>query len=214
MPLRRYSPFDELLIRLDQGVRTVFGKPSGTKRRDPAEGVPDADLSATEKGIAAGLMRVNHAGEVCAQALYQGQALTAQQAEIREKLEQAAREENDHLAWCENRTQQLGGRVSYLNPLWYTGAFAVGAAAGMVGDKWNLGFLAETERQVVNHLEGHLTRLPENDAKSRAIIAQMRDDEARHASTALQAGAAQLPESVKAIMKIAARVMTRTTYWV
>jgi len=214
MPLRRYSPLDELLISLDQGVRTVFGKPSGTERRNPAEGLPDADLSAAEKRTAAGLMRVNHAGEVCAQALYQGQALTAQQADVRDKLERAAREENDHLVWCEKRTKQLGGRVSYLNPLWYTGAFAIGVTAGILGDKWSLGFLAETERQVVKHLEGHLRRLPRNDARSHAIIRQIRDDEASHATIALQAGAKELPDGVKALMKTASRVMTRTAYWI
>jgi len=205
---------DELLITLDQGVRTVFGRPTGTGRQDPAANVAEAELTEGETATAAGLMRVNHAGEVCAQALYQGQALTARQAAARDTLKQAAREENDHLAWCGTRLAQLGSHTSWLNPAWYGGAFGMGILAGMLGDKWSLGFVAETERQVVKHLEGHLERLPKHDAKSRTIVMQMRDDEAKHATTALQAGATELPEGVKALMRIAARVMTRTAYWV
>jgi ubiquinone biosynthesis monooxygenase Coq7 len=159
-------------------------------------------------------MRVNHTGEICAQALYQGQALTARNATARAALEQAAAEETDHLAWTAQRIEELGGRASLLNPLWYAGSFALGAAAGFLGDKWNLGFLAETERQVEGHLEGHLDRLPAQDEKSRAIVNEMKVDEARHARTAVDHGAAELPEPVKLAMKLGSRVMTRTAYWI
>jgi ubiquinone biosynthesis monooxygenase Coq7 len=159
-------------------------------------------------------MRVNHCGEICAQALYQGQALTARNPAARAALEQAAAEETDHLAWTAQRIGELGGRVSLLNPLWYAGSFALGAAAGLLGDKWSLGFLAETERQVEGHLEGHLDRLPPQDAKSRAIIDQMKADEARHARAAVEHGAAELPEPVKSAMKLGSRVMTRTAFWI
>lgn len=157
-------------------------------------------------------MRVNHCGEICAQALYQGQALTARDSAAREALHAAAREETEHLAWTERRIEELGGRKSLLNPLWYAGSFAMGAAAGLLGDKWNLGFLAETERQVVSHLEGHLEGLPGDDAKSRAIVEHMREDEARHAGTAVEHGGAELPAPVKSAMRLASRVMTRTAY--
>ena len=159
-------------------------------------------------------MRINHAGEVCAQALYQGQALTAREPGARAALEQAAAEETDHLAWTAQRITELGGRVSYLNPLWYAGSFALGAVAGALGDKWNLGFLAETERQVEGHLGTHLDRLPAQDEKSRAIVDQMKTDEAGHARTAVEHGAAELPEPVKAAMRLGSRVMTGTTYWI
>jgi ubiquinone biosynthesis monooxygenase Coq7 len=159
-------------------------------------------------------MRVNHTGEICAQALYQGQALTARNPDARAALEQAASEENDHLAWTSQRIAELGGRTSFLNPLFYTGSFALGAVAGILGDKWNLGFLAETERQVEAHLEGHLGRLPAQDEKSRAIVAEMKDDEARHASTAIQHGGAELPAPVKLAMKMGSQVMTRTAFWI
>jgi ubiquinone biosynthesis monooxygenase Coq7 len=155
-------------------------------------------------------MRINHVGEVCAQALYQGQALTARNPEARAVLEEAAREETDHLAWCESRINELGGRKSLLNPLWYGGAFALGAVAGALGDKWNLGFLAETERQVEAHLDGHLQQLPEQDARSRAIVEQMKVDEAKHAQTALDHGGAPLPMPVKQVMRFAAEVMRKT----
>jgi ubiquinone biosynthesis monooxygenase Coq7 len=171
-------------------------------------------MTAPERQIAAALMRVNHTGEICAQALYQGQALTARNATARAALEQAAAEETDHLAWTAQRIEELGGRASLLNPLWYAGSFALGAAAGFLGDKWNLGFLAETERQVEGHLEGHLDRLPAQDEKSRAIVNEMKVDEARHARTALEHGAAELPEPAKLAMKLGSRVMTRTAYWI
>ena len=160
------------------------------------------------------MMRVNHVGEVCAQALYQSQALTARTDDVRRAMRQAADEENDHLLWCDRRIRQLGGRKSALNPVWYGGAFVIGAVAGLAGDKWNLGFVAETEKQVVDHLDRHLARLPEEDQKSRAILTQMKEDEAAHATTALRAGAAPLPEPVRRLMHRAGRVMTSTAHWI
>ena len=155
-------------------------------------------------------MRVNHAGEVCAQALYQGQALTARQHETRQQMKQAAIEENDHLAWCRQRLRELGGHTSLLNPLWYTGSLAMGAASGLLGDKWSLGFLAETENQVVKHIEGHLQQLPADDGKSHAILEQMKTDEAQHKANALNAGGSPLPDPVKKMMTLVSRVMTST----
>jgi ubiquinone biosynthesis monooxygenase Coq7 len=159
-------------------------------------------------------MRVNHCGEVAAQALYQGQALTARLETVRERMEQAALEENDHLEWCERRVKALGGHLSYLNPLWYLGSFAIGAVAGAVGDKWSLGFVAETEKQVIAHLEDHLDRVSQNDKKSRAVLEQMKIDEAHHGAVARAAGGAELPGPIKQLMGLASRVMTRTAYWV
>jgi ubiquinone biosynthesis monooxygenase Coq7 len=165
-------------------------------------------MTEEQRRRAAALMRVNHAGEVCAQALYQGQALTARNPSSRTALEQAAREETEHLAWTERRIEELGGRKSLLNPVWYAGSFAIGALAGLVGDRWSLGFLAETERQVVTHLEGHLRRLPEADRRSRAIVEAMREDESRHATSAIGHGAAELPAPAKAAMRVTSSVMT------
>lgn len=204
---------DDLIIGFDRGLRTLFA-PARSVRETPGVTVPEAEMSPAQRAQAAALMRVNHSGEICAQALYQGQALTARDNAARAALEQAAQEETEHLAWTEGRIAELGGHKSLLNPLWYAGSFAIGAAAGLLGDKWNLGFLAETERQVVNHLEGHLGRLPQEDGRSRAIVEQMRDDEARHATTALAHGGAELPEPVKAAMKLSSRVMTGTTYYI
>ena len=204
---------DKLIALFDAGLRTVFA-PAVAARPNPAAAQPDAALTSAQKKNVAGLMRINHVGEICAQALYEGQALTARNVEVRAALEQAAREETDHLAWCESRINELGGRKSLLNPLWYGGAFTLGAAAGALGDRWNLGFLAETERQVEAHLDEHLDRLPAEDGRSRAILAQMKEDEARHAQTALDHGGARLPAPVKAAMKLAAQAMKRTAYWV
>jgi ubiquinone biosynthesis monooxygenase Coq7 len=159
-------------------------------------------------------MRINHCGEICAQALYQGQALTARNPEAKRALEQAALEETEHLNWCETRIKELGTHKSFLNPLWYTGSLALGALAGTLGDKWNLGFLAETERQVGAHLEGHLAQLPPADDKSRAVIEQMKTDEAKHATTAIEHGGAELPAPVRAMMKLTSKVMTKTAYWI
>ncbi len=209
---RDYTPFDRFLIEVDRGLRTVFGSPPPTGRADPAAAIPEAELSDDERRHAAGLMRVNHAGEVAAQALYQGQALTARLPGVRDRMERAAAEENDHLLWCERRIDELDGRTSLLNPLWYTGSLAIGALAGWAGDKWSLGFIVETERQVVRHLDDHLERLPAADTRSRAILAQMKDDEQHHATSALDAGGAPLPAPVRALMALTSKVMTTTAY--
>lgn len=211
---RTYSPLDQLLLHLDTGVRTVFGSPRITERPDPAAEVGEGELSASERDLAGRLMRINHAGEVSAQGLYEGQALSARLPEVREKMARAALEENDHLAWCERRARELDTHLSLLNPLWYAGSLAIGALAGKVGDQWSLGFVVETEQQVVRHLEEHLARLPQQDAKSRAILEQMKEDEARHATMALHAGAAELPGPVKGLMGLVSKVMTRTAYWI
>lgn len=210
--MRHYSPIDHLIINLDQAVRTVFGKPQVTERPNPADAHEDSVLSEEERRRTACLMRVNHAGEVSAQALYQGQALTAKLPEVREKMERAALEENDHLDWCEGRIKELGSHTSVLNPAWYAGSFAIGALAGAAGDKWSLGFVAETEHQVVKHLEDHLQHLPHQDMKSRAILEQMKEDETHHATVALEAGGAALPWPVKKLMGLVSRVMTLTAY--
>ncbi|MGQ0749829.1 MAG: 2-polyprenyl-3-methyl-6-methoxy-1,4-benzoquinone monooxygenase [Betaproteobacteria bacterium] len=203
---------DRFIVAFDKGLRTLFA-PAQTLRPVPGEALPDAALSDPERRDVASLMRVNHSGEICAQALYQGQALTARNAQARAALEQAAREETEHLAWTERRIEELAGRKSVLNPVWYAGSFVIGAAAGLLGDRWNLGFLAETERQVVDHLEGHLRRVPAEDSRSRAILEQMRDDESRHATSAFRHGASELPAPARLAMRFASRVMTRTAYW-
>jgi ubiquinone biosynthesis monooxygenase Coq7 len=213
MRTRSYSTLDRLVMNLDQAIRTLAGRPLVTERRNPAEACEETVLSDAEKAESARLMRVNHAGEVAAQALYQGQALTAHLARVRERMERAAGEENDHLDWCERRVNELGGHVSYLNPFWYLGSFVIGAAAGAAGDKWSLGFVAETEKQVVRHIDGHLRRVSPKDGKSRAILEQMKIDEARHGASARAAGGADLPPPVKTLMQFTAKVMTRTAYW-
>ncbi|MEJ8673170.1 2-polyprenyl-3-methyl-6-methoxy-1,4-benzoquinone monooxygenase [Chromobacterium amazonense] len=202
---------DKLITELDKGLRTLCA-PAHSGRAHPDQDIAETELSAAEKRHALGLMRVNHCGEVCAQALYQGQALTARDEAAREALRQAAQEEVEHLAWTERRIRELGGRPSLLNPLWYTGSLAMGVAAGVLGDKWNLGFLQETERQVGAHLDSHLSALPEGDARSRAIVSQMRDDELQHAEMARELGAAELPAPLKAAMKLSARLMTGSSY--
>lgn len=202
---------DRLIAGFDRALRTVSGI-HAARRPTPGQGTPEADLSAAERAHSAALMRVNHVGEVCAQALYEGQALVARDSRTRESLQEAAREEDDHLAWCAGRIQELGGRTSLLNPLWYAGSLAIGFGAGVLGDRWSLAFLAETERQVEEHLQGHLERLPVDDASTRAIVAQMQAEEARHRATAIALGAAELPEPVKAGMRIMSRVMTTVAY--
>jgi len=213
MTARHYSPLDQLLINLDQGVRTVFGRPQVTERPNPAKELPDTEMEDREREHTARLMRINHTGEVCAQALYQGQALTAKLPEVRSKMDRAAKEENDHLDWCESRIGQLGGRKSLLNPLFYAGSFAIGALAGAAGDKWSLGFVAETEHQVESHLEDHLEQVPEEDRRTRAILEQMKEDEMGHASMALAAGGAELPDPIKLAMQLTSKVMTKSVYW-
>ncbi|MBI5450993.1 MAG: 2-polyprenyl-3-methyl-6-methoxy-1,4-benzoquinone monooxygenase [Gammaproteobacteria bacterium] len=214
MSTRHYSPLDQLLIHVDRGVRTVFGQPPQTERLNPATGLPEAELSEQQRRHVAGLMRVNHAGEVAAQGLYQGQALTARSADVRASMARAADEENDHLTWCQGRVHDLDQGVSVLNPLWYLGSLAIGAAAGVVGDKWSLGFVVETERQVVRHLDQHLQQLPSQDHRSRAILEQMRTDEQHHATLAHEVGAAELPPQIKSLMTLASKVMTKTAYWI
>ena len=204
---------DKMIVNFDRVLRTLCA-PAVSARPCPDAGQPEVPLAQRDKRAAAALMRVNHAGEVCAQALYHGQAATARNREVRRALEQAASQETDHLAWTAQRIQELGGRVSVLNPLLYAGSFAMGAACGLLGDKWNLGFLAETEKQVEGHLHGHLERLPAADEKSRAIVAQMTLDEASHARTALVHGGVALPWPARQAMRAASRVMTGATYWV
>jgi len=204
---------DKLIIGFDSGLRTLL-TPAQTLRSVPGSELPEAELTDIEKRLSCALMRVNHVGEVCAQALYQGQGLTARNEMVQQTLMQAAREETEHLAWTERRIAELGGRKSLLNPLWYGGSFAIGVVAGMLGDKWNLGFLAETEHQVGAHLAGHLQSLPQNDEKSRAIVTQMKIDEASHATMALSYGGAELPLPVKFTMKLGSKVMTQTAYWI
>ena len=201
---------ERCITEFDKGLRTIFGVHPAA-RPSPANAVPEAELGEVDRRHAARLMRVNHCGEVCGQALYQGQALASEG--LREALDRAAREEADHLAWCERRVSELGGRLSVLNPLWYSGALALGFLAGKFGDDWNLGFLAETEHQVEHHLQGHLDRLNANDSRTRAIIEQMKQDEAGHADTARRLGARELPVPVRGAMRLAARVMTSTSYW-
>jgi 3-demethoxyubiquinol 3-hydroxylase len=210
---RQYSPLDQLLMGVDVGMRTLFGQPKITERSNPAHGQHEAELSDAERQLAGRLMRINHAGEVAAQGLYQGQALTARLPHVRLQMERAALEENDHLDWCEKRAKELGCRVSAFNPAWYAGSAAIGALAGLAGDKWSLGFVAETEKQVVKHLQEHLQQLPEQDHKSRAILEQMKEDESHHATLALEAGAAELPYPVKKLMGLTSKLMTRTAFW-
>jgi len=213
MTQRSYNLADQIALGMDQALRTVFGKPQVTERNNPSDDIPDSDaLSATEQQHIAGLMRVNHVGEVCAQALYQGQAMTAKLDTVRQSMQRAADEENDHLAWCEQRLDELHSHKSFLNPLWYAGSFGLGALAGLAGDKWSLGFVAETEHQVVQHLDDHLEQLPEQDQRSRAILEQMKEDESRHATVALEAGGAELPLPVKQMMKFTSKIMTTTAY--
>ncbi len=204
---------DELIIGFDRALRTLAA-PARESRPSPARTVPEVALSPSEKDHVARLMRINHTGEVCAQALYQGQALTARISANREALRGAAQEEEDHLAWCEERIAELGGRVSYLNPLWYAGSFALGVLAGVAGDRWNLAFLKETERQVEGHLAHHLDRIPATDARTRAVIEQMKTDEAGHAELAQSLGAAEFMPPIKWAMALSSKVMTRTVYWV
>jgi ubiquinone biosynthesis monooxygenase Coq7 len=202
---------DDAIIAFDKLLRTVAG-PAHATRSNPADAVGEAQLEELDRMHAAALMRVNHCGEVCAQALYQGQALASDNAPLKRALEQAAREEEDHLAWAEARIAELGGRTSLLNPLWYAGALAIGFAAGKAGDAWNLGFLRETERQVEAHLQGHLERLAAKDTRTRVVIEAMQRDEVGHARTAEALGARELPWFVKSAMRAAAKVMTTVSY--
>jgi ubiquinone biosynthesis monooxygenase Coq7 len=212
MDPRVLSPLDRLLELADAGLCASFGRPGSSRATPGKPAVAPADP--VLRRHAAGLMRVNHAGEIAAQGLYHGQALTARAPETRAALRKAAAEEGDHLAWCRDRLDELGSRPSLLNPFWYAGSVAIGALAGLVGDRASLGFMAETERQVVGHLADHLERLPADDARSRAIVEQMQADEISHGRAALDAGGAPLPEPVPKLMRLAARFMTGTAYWI
>jgi ubiquinone biosynthesis monooxygenase Coq7 len=206
---------DNLLTTVDRALKAIWVTPKAarpTPTPPVAKHAPVADMTAEERREAANLMRVNHAGEVAAQALYHGQAVFARRPEVKTLLDQAAREEADHLAWCAERLTQLGSHPSRLAPLWYAGSFAIGAVAALAGDKWSLGFVSETERQVEGHIDSHLERLPANDARSRAILQTMRDDEIAHGAAARDAGGAELPPPVQTLMRATARVMTETSY--
>lgn len=212
---RDYTFFDRVLIKVDrclQSLSSTLAPPS--LRASPAKDLPEPTLSLTEKKHTAGLMRINHAGEVCAQALYLGQSLTARDPSLSEKLRQAAQEEIDHLQWCETRLHELNSHKSVLNPIWFAGSLAIGTFAGLIGDRWSLGFLAETEEQVFQHLSSHLKKLPQQDLKSEAIILTMREEELQHATTAIQLGAATLPPPIKLAMKITSKIMTSTAYYI
>ncbi len=204
---------DSLIIGFDRALRTLCARATSV-RPLPGSDLQDTGMNEGDKRNSAALMRVNHAGEICAQALYHGQAMIARNRDVQQALEHAAAQETEHLAWTEQRIDELGGRVSVLSPLLYAGSFAIGAASGLLGDKWNLGFLAETERQVEGHLDEHLGRLPQDDRKSRAIVEQMKQDEAAHARTALSHGGAELPLPARRMMRAASRLMTGSTYWV
>jgi len=203
---------DRLIIEFDKGLRTALSS-ARTLRPMPGDELPETELSPADQRLSAALMRVNHAGEVCAQALYRGQALTAKEPKIQESMRAAASEETEHLAWTEKRIKQLGARKSMLSPLWYFGSLALGATAGTLDKKWNLGFLAETEIQVERHLASHLERLPTTDHKSRAIVVQMKQDESRHATTAIANGGAQLPLPIRVLMSLSSRIMTHISFW-
>jgi ubiquinone biosynthesis monooxygenase Coq7 len=207
------SRTDALLTAADTALRTLFAPPHGA-RPCPAPAEPGDELSANDKKLSAALMRVNHVGEVCAQALYTAQALTTPKPALRAHFTRACVEETDHLAWTRQRLSELGSRTSLLNPLWYAGAFGLGLLAGRLGDKVSLGFVVETERQVEAHLQSHMDRLPEQDQASRAIVAQMKEDEARHALDAQKAGAMEMPQPVKDVMRAAAKVMTTTAHYI
>ena len=207
---RHYTFFDKLCLGLDQAVRALMdnAKTSGTP--NPAKGTEENLLNEEERKHSAALMRINHAGEICAQALYHGQGIVSRSKDTQEKMQQAALEEGDHLTWCRERLGELGSHTSYLNPLWYAGSFCIGMVAGMIGDKWSLGFVVETERQVIKHLEGHLHLLPQKDQRSYKILTRMEQDEAKHRDEAIAAGAHELPDLIKKTMTLTAKIMVKT----
>ncbi len=212
MSTRRLSPADTFLTQVDRAIRTLAPGKISHQRPSPAQALNEAELSDSERKHAAGLMRVNHAGEVCAQALYQGQAMTAKLPQVRQEMEQAAEEEVDHLAWCQERIESLGSHTSVLNPLWYGISFGIGATAGLISDRMSLGFVAATEDQVCKHLQDHLNELPEQDARSRAVVEVMLEDEAKHAHSALEAGGYRFPGPIKGLMSLVSKSMTKTSY--
>jgi ubiquinone biosynthesis monooxygenase Coq7 len=210
---REYTRVDDICVSIDHVLRALFGMPTTTDRAYPAKDLAESTLTVQELKQSAGIMRVNHAGEIAAQALYHGQGLMSRDQALQSKLQAAAIEEGDHLYWCKTRISELGSHTSYLNPFWYAGSFMIGLAAGFVGDQWSLGFVAETERQVVEHLESQLEKLPPGDDKSAAILKQMQHDEAVHRDEALKSGAALLPVWIKNLMKLSASIMVKTAYW-
>lgn len=212
--LRYYSLLDQIIQNFDCALRTISGNPLIANRPNPSVDIPEVSLTEQERKHSAGLMRVDHTGEVCAQALYQAQALFAHSEQVRTTMQKAAQEENDHLVWCHERLKELNSHTSYLNPFWYLGSFMIGAIASAISDKYSLGFVAETEYQVVRHLEKHLSELPAADEKSRKILLQMRDDEAQHATLAMQTGANELPTVIQQAMRLFSKVMTTTAYWI
>jgi len=212
--MRHLNPIDLFIVQSDHALRTIFGKPVTTERENPAKGIAEGTLNESDRKLSSGLMRVNHSGEVSAQALYQGQALTARLDKVRESMQRAALEENDHLAWTEQRLTELSSQKSVLNPVWYCGSFVIGALAGILGDKWSLGFVAETEHQVIRHLDEHLEKLPKDDLRSEIILKQMKTDEAHHATVALEGGGAELPWPVKKLMTAMSKVMTTSAYYI
>ena len=211
---RNYSPLDRLCLGIDQTLKSICGKTIPARRPYPAHNTPEGTLTAEQRKHSAALMRINHAGEVCAQALYHGQGLVSRLPLVREKMLEAAKEEGDHLAWCSQRITELGSHTSYLNPFWYMGSFIIGLSAGLISDEYSLGFLAETELQVVQHLEKQLDLLPIEDEKSHLILQQMQKDEAQHRDDALQAGAAELPSFFKSLMHFTSKMMVKVTYWI
>ena len=206
------APIDRFIVEFDTALRSVVGGANAQRPTPGTESGANSALDSEQRKHAAGLMRINHVGEVCAQALYQSQKLVARNSEIKEMLDHSGQEEVDHLAWCETRLKELGSHTSYLNPFWYAGSFAIGLAAGLAGDKWSLGFVAETEKQVESHLESHLKKLPEEDHRSRAIVDQMRMDEIEHGQAALHAGGVTLPEPIQKMMQAMSKLMTSTAY--
>jgi ubiquinone biosynthesis monooxygenase Coq7 len=212
--LRHYTTFDRLCLGLDQAVRALTDNVKTTGHVYPAKHTEEHPMNDKERKHAAALMRINHTGEICAQALYHGQGMVSRSKETQAQLQQAAQEEGDHLSWCKQRLDELGSHTSYLNPLWYAGSFCLGMTAGMIGDRWSLGFVAETERQVIKHLESHLDLLPKEDARSHQILQKMEKDEAKHRDEAIAAGAKELPGIVKAGMRFMSKIMVKTVYWV
>ena len=214
MGKRQYSKLDNIIMQIDAVLRDSSKSSEHSTREYPGDLYPHSDLNEQEKRHVSGLMRINHAGEISAQALYKAQAMTAIDDELKDTMKQSAYEESSHLKWCERRLDELGGRTSYLSPIWYFGSFGIGVVAGCFGDKLNLGFIAETEYQVVKHLDSHLEQLPKNDERSRAILEQMRKDELHHAKTAETSGAKNLPKEVRFIMTLVSKIMTKTAYYI
>tara|TARA_R110000868_G_scaffold326156_2_gene587111 strand:- start:1086 stop:1733 length:648 start_codon:yes stop_codon:yes gene_type:complete len=210
---RHYTLLDKLCMGVDQAIRTLTHHAHTSGEPYPAEKIEDEAMTDTQRKHSAALMRINHAGEVCAQALYHGQAVGSRASAVQEKMEQAALEEGDHLDWCKKRLDELGSHTSHLSPLWYAGSFCIGLTAGMVGDKWSLGFVAETERQVIKHLTGHMTLLPTADQRSYKILERMEHDETRHRDEAIHSGAHDLPATIKSVMALTSKVMVKTAYY-